>query len=72
MAGPATGTSRDLDAVAGHQDLVQIGRDLDAAADREGMDGVVSGVKADTVVPWQPQRCLPPARRGNRRQLEHP
>lgn len=45
----------DLDAVAGDQDLVQVGGELDAAADGQRVHRVVAGVQANVVVPGQPQ-----------------
>ena len=47
--------------VAGHPDLVQVGADLDAAADHRRVDRVVVGVQAHVVVARQPQaRCASP------------
>ena len=57
--------------VAEHPHPVQVGDDLDPAADHRRVHGVVVAVQAHVVVPRQPGRGPPPGRRRDRRQRQH-
>ena len=61
----------DDPALAVDLDPVQVGDDLDPAADHARVDRVVVGVQADVVVAGQPCRGPPPDRWRDRRQRQH-
>ena len=71
MPGPDPLVVGDGPAVAERPDPVQVGDDLDPAADHGRVDRVVVGVQPDVVVARQPGRGPPPGRRGDRRQRQH-
>ena len=71
MAGPAAPMVGDQPPVAPDPHPVQVGADLDAAADHRRVDRVVVAVQADVVVARQPQRGAPPGHRRHRRQRQH-
>jgi hypothetical protein len=65
VAGPAARMVGDQPPVTERLDSVQVGPDLDPAADDCRVDRVVVAVQARVVVTQQPQRAAPPGHRIN-------
>jgi hypothetical protein len=71
VAGPAARMVGDQPPVTECLDSVQVGADLDAAADDCRVDRVVVAVQAHVVVTRQPQRAAPPGHRSNGWEGQH-